>query len=123
MGIAAPLIGIDRAVAIVRTAQGETITLSNPRVIDESPGLTSSTRVVSVSSTSGVWFPRPLALQVGHQDIDGGRKITFIEHGLARLVAHDVDHLHGVLYRAKMRPGVEPIPNSEYRSTGQIWLY
>src|SRR5207302_4413498 len=36
MGIAAPQIGVGRAVAIVRTADGETITLLNPRVIETS---------------------------------------------------------------------------------------
>ena len=35
-----------------------------------------------------------------------------------RLVAHEVDHLYGVLYRARMRPSVEPIPVSEYKGTG-----
>jgi peptide deformylase len=38
MGIAAPQIGIGRAVALVRTPDGETITLINPRVIEEAPG-------------------------------------------------------------------------------------
>lgn len=41
----------------------------------------------------------------------------------ARLVAHEVDHLHGLLYRARMQDGVEPIPVSEYRGTGSRWDY
>ncbi|WP_262386993.1 peptide deformylase [Streptomyces sp. TRM49041] len=36
MGVAAPQLGIDRAAAIVRTADGEVITLLNPRVIEQS---------------------------------------------------------------------------------------
>ena len=36
MGLAAPQIGIGRAAAIVRTRDGETITLLNPRITDES---------------------------------------------------------------------------------------
>jgi hypothetical protein len=38
MGIAAPQIGIGRAAALVRTPGGETITLINPVVIEETPG-------------------------------------------------------------------------------------
>ncbi|MEU5772674.1 peptide deformylase [Streptomyces venezuelae] len=66
---------------------------------------------------------RPLAISVEHTDIDGTERITIFERGLARLVAHEVDHLHGQLYRSRMREGVEPIPVSEYRGTGSTWQY
>nr|WP_307715428.1 peptide deformylase [Streptomyces sp. V4I23] len=39
----------------------------------------------------------------------------------ARLVAHEIDHLEGVVYTARMRPDAEPIPVSEYRGTGLIY--
>jgi len=39
------------------------------------------------------------------------------------MVYHEVDHLFGVLYRARMRAGVEPIPVPKYRGTGQQWTY
>jgi peptide deformylase len=42
---------------------------------------------------------------------------------MARLVAHEVDHLHGMLYRQRMREGVDPIPVAEYRGTGHGWSY
>ncbi len=67
--------------------------------------------------------PRPLSIEVEHQDIDGKIKITVFEKGLARLVCHEVDHLFGTLYRTRMRPGVEPIPVSAYRGAGQQWTY
>ena len=67
--------------------------------------------------------PRPLTLHVEHADIDGTRRITVFEHGLARLVAHEVDHLHGHLYVDRMRPGVTPIPVEQYRGTGDAWTY
>jgi peptide deformylase len=123
MGIAAPQIGIDRAAAIVRTVQGETVTLLNPRVIEESAETDEQYEgCLSFFDVRGM-VPRPLALQIEHQDIDGNRQITIFENGLARLVAHEVDHLYGLLYRAKMRPGVEPIPIAEYRGTGKGWTY
>ncbi|MFJ8208136.1 peptide deformylase [Streptomyces sp. NPDC096033] len=123
MGIAAPQIGIDRAAAIIRTPEGESITLFNPRIIEESGGFDEQYEgCLSFFDVRGM-VPRPMSISVEHTDIDGQQRITIFERGHARLVAHEVDHLHGELYRTKMRPGVEPIPVSEYRGTGSRWTY
>ncbi|MFF9861109.1 peptide deformylase [Streptomyces tendae] len=123
MGMAAPQIGIDRAAALVRTPDGESITLFNPRIVEESPDTDEQYEgCLSFFDVRGK-VPRPLAISVEHQDIDGTERITIFERGLARLVAHEVDHLHGQLYRSRMRAGVEPIPVSEYRGTGSGWKY
>jgi hypothetical protein len=42
---------------------------------------------------------------------------------MARLAAHEIDHLNGRLYTSRMRDGVRPIPVSEYRGTGHTWTY
>ncbi|MFG2328281.1 peptide deformylase [Streptomyces sp. NPDC048604] len=123
MGIAAPQIGINRAAAIIRTPEGESITLFNPRIIEEAGGFDEQYEgCLSFFDVRGM-VPRPMSIHVEHTDIDGQQHITIFERGHARLVAHEVDHLHGTLYRSKMRPGVEPIPVSEYRGTGQTWQY
>jgi peptide deformylase len=123
MGMAAPQIGIDRAAALVRTPDGESITLFNPRIVEESPETDEQYEgCLSFFDVRGK-VPRPLAISVEHQDIDGTERITIFERGLARLVAHEVDHLHGQLYRTRMREGVAPIPVSEYRGTGSQWQY
>jgi hypothetical protein len=45
-----------------------------------------------------------------------------IPYGLARLVAHEVDHLlSGRLYTSRMRDGVHPIPVEQYRGIGKPW--
>ena len=95
---------------MIRTAEGETVTLLNPRISDESAE--SDEQYEGCLSFFGVrgMVPRPLAIEVEHQDIDGTARITTFERGMARLVYHEVDHLFGVLYRARMKPGVEPIP-------------
>jgi len=67
--------------------------------------------------------PRARGIQVEHQDADGHRQLTIFEDGLARLVAHEVDHLIGVLCKDRMRPGVQPIPMTEYQGVGQQWHY
>ncbi len=123
MGLAAPQIGIGRAAAVIRTPEGEMITLLNPRICDQSAE--SDERYEGCLSFFDVRgnVPRPLSIEVEHQDVDGTTRITVFDLGLARLVCHEVDHLFGTLYRARMRPGVEPIPVSSYRGTGKQWSY
>jgi peptide deformylase len=66
---------------------------------------------------------RPLVLHVEHQAVDGERHITIFEKGLARLVAHEIDHLYGTLYTERICPGAALIPVSEYNGTGERWQY
>jgi peptide deformylase len=123
MGLAAPQIGIGRAAAVIRTPEGETVTLLNPRISDESAQTDEQYEgCLSFFDVRGM-VPRPLAIEVEHQEIDGTRRITTFERGMARLVYHEVDHLFGLLYRTRMRPGVELIPVSKYTGTGQQWTY
>jgi peptide deformylase len=122
MGIAAPQIGIGRAAALVRTPSGETITLINPVVIEETPGDEQYEGCLSFFDVRGI-VNRPLNLHVEHQDLDGNRQITIFDRGTARLVAHEIDHLNGILYTDRMDHDREPIPVSEYRQGGQRWNY
>jgi peptide deformylase len=122
MGIAAPQIGIGRAAALVRTPAHETITLINPVVIEETPGDEQYEGCLSFFDVRGI-VNRPLSIHVEHQDLDGHRRITVFDRGTARLVAHEIDHLNGILYTDRMDFGREPIPVSEYRQGGQDWTY
>jgi peptide deformylase len=123
MGLAAPQINIGRAAAVVRTPDGETVTLLNPRICDESAETDEQYEgCLSFFNVRGM-VPRPLAIEVEHQDVDGSVRLTSFERGMARMVCHEIDHLRGVLYRARMRAGVQPIPLSRYRGTGQQWTY
>jgi peptide deformylase len=122
MGIAAPQVGIGRAAALVRTPDGETITLINPVVVEETPGDEQYEGCLSFFDVRGV-VNRPLTLHVEHQDLDGNRRITIFDRGTARLVAHEVDHLNGILYTDRMEPDRRPIPISQYRQGGQAWRY
>nr|WP_281256177.1 peptide deformylase [Nocardia amikacinitolerans] len=123
MGIAAPQIGIGRAAAIVRTPDGDTLTLFNPRIV-ESGGVEDEQYegCLSFFDLRGR-VPRPLTITVEHTDIDGTIRMTVFERGVARLVAHEIDHLDGRLYLDHMRPGIQPIPVEQYRATGKNWSY
>jgi peptide deformylase len=123
MGIAGPQLGIDRAAAIVRPPGGDTITLLNPRIVEASPDSDEQYEgCLSFFDVRGM-VPRSLTVEVEHQDVDGHRRITVFERGTARLVAHEVDHLNGVLYTERMRPGAELIPVTEYPGGGKSWRY
>ncbi len=82
MGLAAPQIGIGRAAAVVRAPGGETITLLNPRICDESAEADERYEgCLSFFDVRGM-VPRPLSIEVEHQGIDGKVKITVFEKGL-----------------------------------------
>jgi peptide deformylase len=123
MGLAAPQIGIDRAAAIIQAPDGQLITLLNPTIIEESTATDEQYEgCLSFFDVRGM-VPRPLAIHVEHQDTGGNRHITAFNHGLARLVAHEIDHVHGTLYTDRMRPDIDTIPVSEYSGTGRAWKY
>jgi peptide deformylase len=67
--------------------------------------------------------PRPLQLTVETTTLDGTTMTTVYERRLARLIAHEIDHLDGLLYLNRMRPGVEQYPREQYRQTGRAWAY
>ncbi|MFJ6752510.1 peptide deformylase [Streptomyces sp. NPDC091266] len=125
MGIAAPQIGLGRAAAVVVPPGDDSspIVLLNPTIVETS---TETDRqyegCLSFFDVRGI-VPRPLHIVISHTDIDGTPRLTRFEHGLARLVLHEVDHLDGRLYRTRMDPGTRPIPVEEYRGTGQNWTY
>ncbi|MFJ3249085.1 peptide deformylase [Streptomyces sp. NPDC086782] len=125
MGIAAPQIGIGRAVAAVQPAEpgAGAIVLLNPRVTDVSEETDEQFEgCLSFFDVRGK-VPRPLRITVETTSLDGGTVTTVYERGLARLVQHEIDHLNGQLYTDRMRAGVAPIPVEEYRQTGQAWAY
>ena len=124
MGVAAPQIGIERAAAIVRPPGGDDlVALLNPRIIEA--GEQQDEQYEGCLSFFDVrcLVPRPVVLHVEHQEISGERRITIFQRGIARLVAHEVDHLHGVLCTDHLPPEVRPIPVEQYRGTGADWNY
>jgi peptide deformylase len=130
MGVAAPQIGIDRAAAVVVPAGADAagnrpapIELLNPRIIEASSETDEQYEgCLSFFDMRGL-VPRPLVIHVEHQDLEGRRKITVFERSVARLVAHEIDHLAGRLYTDLMRPGTDLIPVEQYGGTGLSWSY
>lgn len=125
MGLAAPQIGVSRAAAIVQPPgdDADPIVLLNPRVFDASTETDEQYEgCLSFFDVRGL-VPRPLRLELEHTTLAGKPVITVFSDGLARLIAHEVDHLYGRLYLDHMRPGVEPISVQEYKGVGKPWGY
>ncbi|MFI1568973.1 peptide deformylase [Streptomyces sp. NPDC020490] len=125
MGLAAPQIGIGRAAAAVQPPDpgAGAIVLLNPRVTEACDDTDEQYEgCLSFFDVRGM-VPRPLRITVETTTLDGATVTTVYERGLARLIAHEIDHLNGMLYLSRMRPGVEPIPVEQYRQTGRSWAY
>ena len=125
MGLAAPQVGVNVAAAVVRPAgrNSEPISLLNPTIISASDETDEQYEgCLSYFDVRGL-VPRPLRIEVTHLGLNGSITTSRFDRGLARLVAHEIDHLNGLLYLDRMRPGVEPIGVEEYRGTGSTWQY
>ncbi|MEW2622863.1 peptide deformylase [Streptomyces sp. NPDC048106] len=124
MGIAAPQIGIGRSAAVVQPpGDAPAVILLNPKITDRSDELDEQYEgCLSFFDVRGL-VPRPLKITVQTTALTGETVTTVYERGLARLIHHEIDHLDGLLYTARMRTGVEPIPVEEYRQTGRAWAY
>jgi peptide deformylase len=125
MGIAAPQIGISRAAAIVIPPDpgADPIIMLNPQVTSQSAETDEQYEgCLSFFDIRGL-VPRPLHLEVACTHPDGQQYILAVDNGLARLAAHEIDHLNGRLYTTRMRDGITPIPVAEYRGTGHSWAY
>ncbi|MEU7177219.1 MULTISPECIES: peptide deformylase [Streptomyces] len=124
MGLAAPQMGIGRAAAVVQPpGNAPAITLLNPQIIIHSEETDEQYEgCLSFFDVRGL-VPRPLKITVETTALTGGTVTTVYERGLARLIHHEIDHLDGLLYIARMRTGVAPIPVEKYRQTGRGWVY
>lgn len=125
MGIAAPQIGIGRAAAVVQPPAEDAgaIVLLNPRITDACDDIDEQYEgCLSFFDVRGM-VPRPLRITVETTTMDGTLTSTVYEQGLARLIAHEIDHLDGLLYLSRMRHDVDPLPVEEYRQTGRSWAY
>jgi peptide deformylase len=122
--LAAPQIGASMAAAQVRPAGArEPIVLINPRVVAASVESDEQFEgCLSFFDVRGM-VARPLRLTVESALLTGERIRVSYERAVARLVAHEVDHLEGRLYTDRMPPGAPLVPITQYEQTGQPWVY
>jgi peptide deformylase len=125
VGLAAPQLGLPWAVAVVRPPDpaAAPLTLLNPRIVDAASEQDERYEgCLSFFDVRGR-VRRPLGLDVEHARWDGSRLITRFDNAMARLVAHEIDHLEGQLYLDRMAPGEALVPVEEYGESGRPWTY
>ena len=126
MGLAAPQLGIGWAAAVVRAPHGgeaDPVVLLNPRVVGESVDRDDQYEgCLSFFDVRGL-VPRPLLIELEHEDLGGKRTVTPFNQAMARLVAHEVDHLGGLLYSDRMPTDGQLIPVEQYDEHGRPWQY
>jgi peptide deformylase len=125
VGLSAPQIGRAVAAAVVRSAErrSDPVVLLNPRIVGESGDRDEQYEgCLSFFDYRGL-VERALHIEVEHARFDGIRVITAFDRGMARLVAHEIDHLEGRLYVDRMDAESNLVPVSDYRQTGQPWSY
>jgi peptide deformylase len=125
VGLAAPQLGIDWAAAVVCPPGPDMppLILLNPKIVGESVDHDEQYEgCLSFFDVRGL-VSRPLLVEVEHASYEGDRTVSTFRQGLARLVAHEVDHLHGLLYSDRMPVDGRLIPVEEYHDQGQPWHY
>ncbi len=72
--------------------------LLNPRIVQESARREERYEgCLSFFDVRGM-VPRPVAIRVEYHDPQGTCYVASFNGTLARLIAHEIDHLHGTLY-------------------------
>lgn len=123
VGIAAPQIGISRALAIVQPPDSNVhISLINPEVLSAS--IETDRKAEGCLSFFDVRgdVPRPLSISVSTRRLDGSTEVIHLHHGWARLALHEIDHLNGILYSDHL-PADALVPTPDSADSLQSWDY
>ena len=126
VGLAAPQLGIDWAAAVVQAPDGPDsgpVVLLNPKVVGESLERDDQYEgCLSFFVVRGM-VSRPRLIEVEHTNLDGERTVSTFRNAVARLVAHEIDHLGGLLYTDRMPPDGQLVPAESYQGGGRPWRY
>jgi peptide deformylase len=122
-GIAAPQLGISRAAAIIRGPDGRTRYLLNPEILHEANGTDDQMEgCLSFFGVRGL-VTRPRNAMVRYRNLDGTYGAEVLSDATARLACHEIDHLSGVLYTARLTPGAHLVDVADYDGGGREWSY
>ena len=105
-GLAAPQVGILRAVCVVDVGEGP-IELVNPEIIATEGEQNGAEGCLSYPGEFGL-VKRPMKVTVRAQDRDGNWFEKTGEALCARAFCHEIDHLHGVLFTSHVSRMLTP---------------
>ncbi|EDL64135.1 peptide deformylase [Bacillus sp. SG-1] len=116
VGLAAPQVGKDIAVAIVDIGdETGTIEMVNPEVLEVRGEQIDLEGCLSFPNLYGE-VSRPEYVKVTFQDRKGRKLLVEAEGFLARAILHEIDHLHGVLFTSKVIRYIEADELERYES-------
>lgn len=106
-GLAAPQVGILRAVAIIIDEEGGFTEFINPKITKKMGTQNGPEGCLSVPGKYGM-VERPMKIDVSFQDRHGKWHIKAFEEFLARAACHEIDHLDGKMYTRLVTKYLEP---------------
>jgi peptide deformylase len=123
VGIAAPQIGISRAMAVISPPGSPTTTLINPMVVWSSDVTDEQFEgCLSMFDVRGR-VVRTLAIEVRTTEPDGATRLLRLDRAAARLALHEIDHLAGRLYVDRVTGDMAMVSLDEYGGAEAAWEY
>lgn len=101
VGLAAPQVGQNIAVAVVEVDDDDTFELINPEIIKRSGSYVDVEGCLSLPHVYGT-VERAQAITVRYFDREGDEMEVDAEGYLARAMQHEIDHLNGILFTEKI---------------------
>lgn len=111
VGLSAPQVGQSIQLIVVRTPQRKVIAFTNPEILEARGEDTVDVEgCLSIPGYVGIEVPRAGSVRIKARNLRG-QLLTFWADGyFARVLQHEIDHLHGILY-------VDRIPRENLRRT------
>ena len=106
-GLAAPQVGVLRALALVMIEDGTYLEIINPKIVWQEGHQTGAEGCLSVPGVYGE-VTRPLKIRVEAQDRFGKSFTREAEGFTARAFCHEIDHLSGHLFREFVERYIDP---------------
>ena len=101
-GLAAPQLGVSRRL-IVCGINGGIKVLVNPKIVETGGAFSGYENCLSLPDHERLIINRPGFIKVHYKGLDSRETILEAAKGYAALLAHEIDHLNGVLYIDHLR--------------------
>ena len=102
IGLAAPQVGHNIRLILVRLSNGNVVEMINPRISWCSPERVRIEEGCLSIPDKFEWIERPAKVRVKFQTLEGDYKYWCLHKMNARVVLHEYDHLEGVLMTDKL---------------------
>ena len=96
-GLAAPQMGVSKRL-IACGLYGEIRVLINPEIVESSGDFSGYENCLSLPDHKRRIIMRPAFIKVKYRRLDNREEVLAAAQGYAALLAHEIDHLNGILY-------------------------